>query len=241
RSLYAPALSPDRRHVVYSASADGRKFDLWIADADGRNAHLLAADTLPATTPTWAPDGQHIYFTVTQKREKEQLAVINADGTGRRILTAPPGTSQAPSVSPDGRYLAFIGVRDRKPDVYIMDLNGGATRRVTSGDDREQEVHWLPNGDVAALTEMDHDHAYQIARYAAGTNARSTIVTSPYPIESFSVSRDGTSIAYVTTEPVENVRGQKTRTVLYLVPVAPGSTPTAVRTQVTETIGFPAY
>lgn len=241
RALYAPALSPDRRRIVYSTSTDGRNYDLWIADADGKNAHVLSADSLPETEPTWTPDGQHILYTVTQRREKEQLAIINADGTGRRVLTIPPGTSQAPAVSPDGRTVAFIGVRDRKPDVYLMDVAGTNVRRVTTGDDKEQSVRWMPNGDLAVLVEMDHDRGFQIARIAAGTNARSTMVTSPYPIESFGVSRDGSTLAYVTTEPVENVRNQKTRTTLYLVPVAAGSTPTAVRTPVTETIGFPTY
>lgn len=241
RALYAPALSPDRRHVVFSASADGRKYDLWIADADGRNAHLLSPDSLSQTTPAWTPDGQHILYTATQRREKEQLAVMNADGTGRHILTTPPGTSESPAVSPDGRTVAFIGTRDRKVDLYLMDIGGTNIRRVTTGDDKEQAVRWLPNGDLAVLVEMDHDHGFQIARLSGSAYTRSTLVTSPYPIESFSVSRDGSTIAYVTTEPVENVRNQKTKSVLYLVPAASGSTPTAVRTPVTETLGFPAY
>ena len=241
RALFAPALSPDRRRIVFSTTTDGRNYDLWIADADGKNAHSLSTDSLPETTPTWTPDGQHILYTVTQRREKEQLAIINVDGTGRRILTVPPGTNEAPAVSPDGRTIAFIGTRDRKPDVYLMDIAGTNIRRVTTGDDKERSVHWMPNGDLAVMVEMDHDRSYQIARYAAGTNARTTLVTSAYPIESFSVSKDGAMLAYVTTEPLENVRNQKTKTVLYLVPVAAGSTPTAVRTSVTESVGFPTF
>ena len=54
-------------------------------------------------------------------------------------------------------------------------------------------------------------------------------------------SRDGLTVSYLTTEPVENVRNQKTKTVLYVQPVAPGSTPTAVRTPVTETLGYPTF
>jgi TolB protein len=244
RALFAPALSPDRRRMVFSASTDGRNYDLWIADADGKNAHALSVDSLPETTPSWTPDGLHIVYTVTQRREKEQLAIINVDGTGRRILTIPPGTSEAPVVSPDGRSIAFVGTRDRKPDIYVMDIAGTGLHRVTSGDEhgeKELGVHWLQNGDLAVLASLDHDHGFQIARITAGTNARSTLVTSAYPIESFSVSHDGNMIAYVTTEPVDNVRNQKTKTVLYLVPVAAGSTPTAVRTAVTETIGFPTF
>lgn len=240
RHLFAPVLSPDRRHIAFSVTTDGRNYDLWVADADGRNARAVAVDSLPETTPAWTPDGQHLVYTLTQKREKEQLAIINLDGTGRRILTVPPATAEAPSVSPDGKYIAYIGTRDKKPDIYIFDVAAGTSRQLTTTQDKEQQVRWMPNGDLLALTE-DQDHNSLIVKYAAGGSTRSTLVTSAYPIESFGASRDGSTLAYVTTEPLENVRGQKTKTVLYLVPVAAGSTPTAVRTAVTETIGFPTF
>lgn len=240
RQLFAPTLSPDRRRIAFSVTTDGRNYDLWVADADGRNARAVATDSMPETTPAWTPDGLHLVYTLTQKREKEQLAIINLDGTGRRILTVPPATAQEPCVSPDGKFLAYVGIKDKKPDIYIYDLTAGTTRQLTTTQDKEQQVRWMPNGDLIALTE-DPDHNSLIVKFAAGTNTRSTLVTSAYPIESFGASRDGSTLAYVTTEPLENVRGQKTKTVLYLVPVAAGSTPTAVRTAVTETIGFPTF
>ena len=70
---------------------------------------------------------------------------------------------------------------------------------------------------------------------------RSVLAVTPYPISAFGISRDGSTLAYVTTEPLENVRNQKTKTVLYVQPVTAGSTPTAVRTPVSETLGFPTF
>lgn len=241
RRLFAPALSPDRRRIVFSATTDAKNYDLWIADADGRNAHALTTDTVPETTPSWTPDGQRIVFTTTTRREGDQLAIINLDGTGRRTLTVPPNNAESPVVSPDGKWIAFIGTKDRKPDAYVMDINGGVPRNVTAGPDKELQVRWLPNGDVLTLVEADHDKGFQIIKIAQGTNARSVLAVTPYPIGAFGISRDGTTLAYVTTEPLENVRNQKTKTVLYVQPVAAGSTPTAIRTPVTETLGFPTF
>ena len=243
RRLYAPALSPDRRRVVYSATADGRNYDLWIADADGRNARVLTADSIPETAPAWTPDGQKVVYTITTRRQGDQLMVINADGTGRRGLTTPPGTAEAPAVSPDGQWVAFVGGRDRdKPDAFVMPIGGGAPRAITTGKDKERQVRWMANGDLVILVEADdRDDGFQIVRIAQGTNTRTTLAVTPYPITGFAVSRDGKTLAYVTTEPLENVRNQRTKSVLYLQAIAAGSTPTAVRTPVTETLGFPAF
>lgn len=241
RKLFAPALSPDRRRVVYSATTDGKNYDLWIADADGRNARALTTDTLPETTPTWTPDGQKILFTVTTRREGAQIAVINADGTGRRVLTTPPMTAESPSVSPDGRWIAFIGVKDRKTDAYVVELAGGTPRNVTASQEKEFQVRWMPNGDLVVVADGGRDKGFQVIRIAQGTNAKTVLTTTPYTTLNFGVARDGKTVAYVATEPVENVRNQKTKTVLYIQPVAPGSTPTAVRTPVSETLGFPTF
>jgi dipeptidyl aminopeptidase/acylaminoacyl peptidase len=241
RQLFAPALSPDRRRVVFSVTADGKNYDLWLVDADGRNAHALTTDSLPETTPAWTPDGQRILFTVTTRREGDQLAIINVDGTGRRVLTVPPSNAESPVISPDGRWIAYIGTKDRKPDVYVMELAGGAPRNVTASPDKELQVRWMPNGDLLALIDADHDKGFQIVRIAQGTNARTVLAVTPYPVNAFGISRDGNTLAYVTTEPLENVRNQKTKTVLYVQPVTAGSTPTAVRTPVSETLGFPTF
>jgi uncharacterized protein YjdB len=244
RRLLSPALSPDRRRIAYSATADGRNFDLWVADADGRNPRALTNDSIPETEPSWSPDGTKIVFTTSTRREREQFGVINADGTGRRMLTVPPGTSQNPVFSPDGRYIAFLGLRNRDIDVFVMDQNAtgaAALRNVTNNEDKERQVRYAANGDLIVLVEMERNRGYQIVKYAAGTNTRSVLATAAYEIVSFGVSRDGSTLAYVTTEPVENVRGQRTKTVLYLQPTAAGSTATAVRTPVAETVGFPSF
>ena len=241
RRLFAPALSPDRRRIVFSVTADGKNYDLWLADADGRNARALTTDTLPETTPSWTPDGLRILFTVTTRREGDQLAIINVDGTGRRVLTVPPANAESPVVSPDGHWVAFIGTKDRKPDAYVMDITGSAPRNVTATPDKELQVRWLPNGDMVTLVEADHDKGFQIIRIAQGTNVRTVLAVTPYPINAFGVSRDGNSLVYVTTEPLENVRNQRTKTVLYVQTIATGSTPTAVRTPVSETLAFPTF
>ena len=248
RQLTEPALSPDRRRIAFTVTtidprnSDNRPSDLWVADADGRNARAITSDSVKESRPAWTPDGQRIVFTAETRREGEQVGIVNADGTGRRALTVPPGNAEGPAVSPDGRTVAFIGVRDRKTDIYVMDIAGGAARLLgATTPEKELQVRYLPNGDLVALVDAGRDKGHQIVRIAQGSNTRTVLAVTPYTVSAFGVSRDGTMLAYVTVEPVENVRNQRTKTVLYLQPVATGSTPTAVRTPVSETLGFPAF
>lgn len=248
RQTTEPALSPDRRRIAFTVitinprDEDDRPSDIWVADADGRNARPVTSDTVRESHPSWTPDGTRIVFTANTRRGGDQIAIINADGTGRRNLTVPPGNAEAPVVSPDGRQVAFIGVKDRKTDLYVMDLAGGAARLVgATTQEKELQVRWLPNGDLAALVDGGRDKGFQIVRIAQGTNARTVLAVTPYPVSAFGVSRDGTTLTYTTTEPLENVRNQRTKTVLYIQPVAAGSTPTAVRTPVSETLGTPTF
>ncbi|HTK56448.1 MAG TPA: hypothetical protein VL295_06480, partial [Gemmatimonadales bacterium] len=248
RQLSEPALSPDRRRIVFTVTtidprnSDNRPSDLWVADADGRNARAITGDTIMETQASWTPDGQRIVFTASTRRGGDQIGVINADGTGRRMLTIPPGNASAPVVAPDGHTVAFIGVKDRKTDLYTMDIAGGPARLVGAmTQEKELQVRYLPNGDLVALVDGGRDKGFQVVRVAQGTNARTVLAVTPYPISAIGISRDGTTVAYVTTEPLENVRNQRTKTVLYVQPVAAGSTPTAVRTPVSETLGSPTF
>ena len=248
RQLSEPALAPDRRRIVFTVTTidprndDNRPSDLWVADADGRNARAITSDTIMESQAAWTPDGQRIVYTATTRRGGDQIGIINADGTGRRILTTTPGNASAPAVSPDGRTVAFIGIRDRKTDIYTMDIAGGPARLLgTQTQEKELQVRYLANGDLVALVDGGRDKGFQVVRIAQGTGTRTVLAVTPYGISGFGISRDGTTVAYVTTEPLENVRNQRTKTVLYVQPVAAGSTPTAVRTPVSETLGNPTF
>ena len=49
-----------------------------------------------------------------------------------RVITSGPGESQSPTVSPDGRKIAFTSRRDGKNQIYVVDLDGGNVRQLTT-------------------------------------------------------------------------------------------------------------
>jgi Tol biopolymer transport system component len=77
------------------------------------------------------------------------LFSVNSDGSGTVDLT-PPGYTDIRSFawSPDGRRIAFSARADgeRDPDLFVMNADGGAVRRLTDGGGADWQPTWSPDG-----------------------------------------------------------------------------------------------
>lgn len=149
----APALSPDRRRVVYVsvASENGESVPvLKLINADGSGARVLSADasTRGASSPAWSPDGTRIAFS----RGNDGIFTINADGSGARRLTD-KGANPSWSVSNRIAFNAAPDVRtttqatqkpllpqtqgvlpattDSPSEIFTIGAEGGALRGLT--------------------------------------------------------------------------------------------------------------
>src|SRR5205823_939515 len=68
-----PAVSPDGRQVVFAATADDGKSQLWLRPLDSLAARPLAG-TENATYPFWSPDNKSIGFFAAGKLKKMDVA-----------------------------------------------------------------------------------------------------------------------------------------------------------------------
>lgn len=87
-------------------------------------------------SPAVSPDGQWVVWQQTVIREKQddyetQLWIADREGN-RRQLTHTGQRNFHPVWSPDGRYLAFLSNRAYGTQVWLLPLNGGEPRRLTS-------------------------------------------------------------------------------------------------------------
>jgi Tol biopolymer transport system component len=77
------------------------------------------------------------------------LFSVNPDGSGTVDLT-PPGYTDIRSFawSPDGRRIAFSARADgeRDPDLFVMNADGGAVRRLTDDGGADWQPTWSPDG-----------------------------------------------------------------------------------------------
>ena len=111
--------------------------------------------------PQLSPDGSQIAFvrvTVDEKKDRYETSIwstaARAGGVPRQITTGPSDTT--PRWSPDGKSLAFLRTieKDGKPQpsqIYILPLDGGEPRAVTSLSRAIDTIAWSPSGRTIAF------------------------------------------------------------------------------------------
>ncbi|MHC4948086.1 MAG: S41 family peptidase, partial [Planctomycetota bacterium] len=74
-------------------------------------------------------------------------------------LTSSDGSESHPVIGPDGGRLAFSAEYDGNTDVYVMPIDGGPPRRVTSHPDPDVALAWSPDGrEVLFRSGRAHPH-----------------------------------------------------------------------------------
>ena len=86
---------------------------------------------------------------------EDDLWSVSLEGGVARRLTSGVGEASRPRLSPDGHHLAFTADDEGHAEVWVMDAEGGAPRRLTWLGDRAYVMGWTPEGDIA-FTTMAH-------------------------------------------------------------------------------------
>ncbi len=61
-------------------------------------------------------------------------------------------SATSPTLSPDGRRIAYLSNASGSPQIWIVDIGGGAPRQVTNLPDPVGSVYWSPTADRLAFT-----------------------------------------------------------------------------------------
>src|SRR5438876_331178 len=175
KSLYAsPEWTPDGDYIVASKTGMplGSTYEIWLYHKDGGSGISLTKDDKgPAPGPlgrgtannalgaAFGPDARYLWyarhrggFGYNLSFPQWELAIYDRQ-TGKVFpQTDVYGSAMRPVPSPDGRRLAFSAL----DKLYVMDLPGGAPRRLTSDSVHEQVPTWSPDGQwIAYVTWTD--------------------------------------------------------------------------------------
>lgn len=216
---FRPVLSPDGSRIVYGTRLDAETGlrirnlhsgeDRWLKlsvqrdDMESRGTR----DLFPGYTFT--PDGQEIVVTwggkiwrvnINSGEETEvpfQAHVTQDLGpllnVQRRVEEGPVRSRliQDPSQSPDGNSIVFSAMAK----LYVMDLQTGESRRLTTSDDNEFKPSWSADGKSVTYVTWNYQRAGQIWKVPAdGSGTPQQLTTVPAFYTDPVYSPDGTRI-----------------------------------------------
>ncbi len=119
--------------------------------------------------PQISPDGRHLAFVKVEvdrldNKYKRRLWLIRlGDAASRPVqFTFGSGSDFAPRWRPDSRALAFVSTREGKPQIYLIGLEGGEARALTT----------LPNGAANPVWSLDSKRLAFLSSVNAEERAR---------------------------------------------------------------------
>jgi TolB protein len=183
-------------YVTARGQGEEKMYALVVSDADGENEHTIVESPDPIMSPAWSPDGRRLAYVSFEGNHSSIFLQTLRSGNRVQVSDA-PGINGAPSFSPDGRRLVLtLGGPDGNLDIYVMNLAGGDTTRLTTNRAIDTEGSWTPDGEQIYFTS-DRGGGPQIYRVSAsgGTPERVTFEGS-YNARP-RLSPDGTRLAMV--------------------------------------------
>jgi dipeptidyl aminopeptidase/acylaminoacyl peptidase len=194
-----------------------------IVDHDHRMTHLFVVDVATKTTRpltsgaftvgsfAWSPDGKSIAFDHRINADpanggSADISIVSvADGAIRKLVTQ-SGPDSNPVWSPDGSRIAFTTAMANPDYFYSNSLiatipaSGGAPTVLSSAFDEDPNlVAWKPNGLYFAASQHTWSYLHRL-----DPETKTTMRLAPSDaivMSSFSLSRDGSTVAFLGSDP----------------------------------------
>ena len=190
-------VEPDR--IAFLSNRDGFFPDIYVMDDDGGNVRRVTTTEIGFQRPSWSPDGRRIVYSSDNFNNAGygNVNIINDDGTWETTVLSESFSAFEPAWSPDGakivyQYWGHPTADTTNPEIYVMDVDGGNTTRLTNNSDYDDVPNWSPDGSeiiFSRLVDDDLDTFDMFIMDADGTPERRLNVGSRSHVLSYLVTR----------------------------------------------------
>ena len=183
-----PTWSPDGKKIAFVTSVPSQ---LYLMEADGSNITLLKDGYNSGSRPTWSPNGRKIAFGGVNS-----IFILDVDTKQEERLFIPIDQCEDAAWSPDGSRIAFtarVAEDWLNHEIYLVNANGNALRRLTKSAARDSAPAWSPDGQrIAFFSDRDNKAGIYVMDTDGGNIQRITEGGENFP----SWSPSGDQIAF---------------------------------------------
>ena len=204
--------------AALAVTIDGGARPNRYGHSDREERHLMPAVSSGPLDPAWSPDGKWIAFSM-----RGDIWKIQPGGGEAIAVTSGPAYHFEPAWSPDGSKIAFSFQSTGNMEIGTVSADGGPEQTIASHPAVDIQPAWSRDGKSLFFASA-RAGGWRIFRHDLETKTDTQITQGIQP----AVSPDGGRLAF-------EQRG------LYVLDLAPGSTPVLVRDEETEYRMEPAW
>ncbi|MFE7516838.1 hypothetical protein ACFU8I_37265, partial [Streptomyces sp. NPDC057540] len=130
--------------------------DLYaIGPAGGPPVRLTHTPAVSEVMPSWSPDGTRVAFLrYGSGGAIDGIWTMRSTGGDLKSVPGTKGASQ-PAWSPDGKRIAYSKPVGTQREIYVADVDGSPTTRLTHSPQDESHPTWSPDGKNLAFSRAD--------------------------------------------------------------------------------------
>jgi Tol biopolymer transport system component len=152
---FSPEYLPDNSSIIFSSS-NSNSVSIYKMSVDGSNKKLLTPQNKSFGDPKISPNGDKVAIT-SNDWNGSQIFVMNSDGSNLQQLTFtvsskyfdtgfPRDGNGNPVWSPNSEKLAYVSYENGSPDIFVINSNGTANKRLTDTPLRDENPTWTKDG-----------------------------------------------------------------------------------------------